>query len=53
MFGAHVCALKPLADMQAVGDNLVDTIFEGLQEQGRLKITIELRKFIKLTIRRL
>ena len=28
--------------------DLVDTIFEGLQEQSRLKITSELRKFIEV-----
>ena len=33
------CALKWLANFQMGGSNLVDTIFEGLQEQSRLKIT--------------
>ena len=28
--------------------DLVDTIFEGLQEQSRLKITNEVRKFIEV-----
>ena len=32
--------------MQADGGNLVDTIFEGLQKQSRLKITSELRRSI-------
>ena len=29
-------------------DNLVDTIFQGLQEQRRWKITNELRRFIEV-----
>ena len=31
-----VCALDLLANLQAGGDNLVDTIFECLQERSRL-----------------
>ena len=42
-----VCALKQLANRQAGGDNL-DSIFEGTQEQRRLKITNERRRFIKV-----
>ena len=33
---------------QTGADNLVDTIFEGLQEQSRLNITNELRRFIEV-----
>ena len=40
------CALKLLADLLNGGGNLVDTIFEGVREQSRLKITIERRRFI-------
>ena len=39
-------ALKLLPSMQAGGDNLVDSIFDGLQELSRLKITTEQRWFI-------
>ena len=39
-----VCALKLLVNQQSGGDNLVDTIFEGLQEQSRMNITNELGK---------
>ena len=37
-----VCALKLLANQQTGGDSLVDTLFEGLQEQSGLKIMDEL-----------
>ena len=40
-----VCALKLLANHQAGGESHVDTIFEGLQEQSRLKLTSELGRF--------
>ena len=40
-----VRALKLLSDMHADGENLVGTIFEGLQEQSRPEITNALRKF--------
>ena len=40
-----VCALKLLANQQTGGDSFVDTIFEGLQEQSRLEITTERRRF--------
>ena len=40
-----VCALKLLADVQ-IGVGLVDSIFEGLQERSRYKVTDELRRFI-------
>ena len=53
MFRAHappqgpcenlMCAFKLLAILHAGGANLVDTIFEGLQEQSRLKITNEIK----------
>ena len=40
------CVLfKVLANLQTGGNHLVDTIFEGLQEQNRLKITSEPRRF--------
>ena len=39
---------KWLASLPTGGDNLVDTIFEGLQEQGRLKITDEPRRFTEV-----
>ena len=43
----RVCALKLLANMQAGGDNLVDTtIFKSLQEQSRLNNTNAPGKFI-------
>ena len=42
-----VCAFK-LATFQAGGDNLVDTIFEGLQEHRRLEITNELTRFVEV-----
>ena len=58
MFRAHAplqgpcenlrCALKLLAKLQADGDNLVVTIFEGSQEHRRLKITNELRKLTEV-----
>ena len=35
-------------NLQAGWDNLVGTIFEGLQEQSRSQITKELRKFIEV-----
>ena len=41
-----VCPLKLLANQQTGGDCPVRTIFAGLQEQGRLNITTELRRFI-------
>ena len=34
--------------MQAGGENLVDTIFEGFQEQSTHKISEESRRFIKV-----
>ena len=40
-----MCALKLLANLQADGDNLVDTICQGVQEQSRPNTTSELRKF--------
>ena len=43
-----VCALKFLANQQTGGDSLVDTIFEGLQEQSRMNITNERRRFIEV-----
>ena len=43
-----VCALKLLAKQQTCGHSPVDTIFEGLQEEGRLKFTTLRRRFIKL-----
>ena len=42
-----VCALAPLAHLQAGGHNLVDAIFEVLHEHGRLETTNELRWFIE------
>ena len=42
-----VCALAPLAHLQAGGHNLVDAIFEVLHEHGRLETTNELRRFIE------
>ena len=42
-----MCAIKLLAILHAGGANLVDRIFEGLQEQ-RLKITNEIRRFIEV-----
>ena len=39
---------KLLANMQAGGDNLVDTTVEGLQGRSRFKITDELRRFIEV-----
>ena len=57
MFRAHVpsanawknfvCALKVLANQQTGADSLVDTIFEGLQEQNKLKIAHE-RRFVEV-----
>ena len=41
-----------LANMQAGGDYLVGTIFEGLQEQSRLNKTNEIRRFLKWTTTR-
>ena len=46
-----VCALKLLANQQTGGDSLVDTLFEGLQEQSRLKIMDELRIFVEVANR--
>ena len=43
-----MCPLLVLADLQAGGDNLVDTISEGLQEQSRSKVTNEPRRFIEM-----
>ena len=40
--------LKLLANLQTGADNLVDTIFDGLQEQSRLNITNEPRRFIEV-----
>ena len=34
------------------GDNLVGPIFEGLQEQNRMQLTNELRRFIEVDMRR-
>ena len=39
-----VFAPKLLANQQTGGDSFVDTIFEGLQEQSRLKIVNELER---------
>ena len=39
---------KLLANLQKGWGNLVETIFEGLQEQGRLKITEKLRRSIEV-----
>ena len=39
---------KLLANLQTGGDNLVDTIFEGLQERSRMQITNDLRRFIEV-----
>ena len=39
---------KLLANLQTGADSFVDTIFEGLQEQSKLKITNELRRFIEV-----
>ena len=41
-----VCVLKLLASLQAGGDNVVATIFEGLSQWNRVKITSELGSFI-------
>ena len=43
-----ICAVKMLANWQTDGDHLVDTIFEDLQKQTRLKITNEPRRFIEV-----
>ena len=43
-----VCAMKLLANLRTGGDNLVDTMFEGLQQQSRLNITDELRRCIEV-----
>ena len=43
------CVLSScLANQQTVGGSLVDTIVESLQEQSRMKITNELRRFIEV-----
>ena len=42
-----VYALKLLANSEAGGNNLTDSIFEGWLEQSRHRITCELRRFIK------
>ena len=42
--GHLMYAFKLLANLPTGGDNLMDTIFEGLQEQGRFKITSERRR---------
>ena len=42
------CAREALATMQAGGDNMVDTIFEGLQDQSSLKITSGQKRVIEL-----
>ena len=41
-----VCAPKVVAHLQAGGENLVGTIFQGLPMRSRLKITSDERKFI-------
>ena len=51
VFWAHAplqgaCENLAVTNVQADGDNLVDTIFEGLQEQSRRKITNESRRYI-------
>ena len=45
-----VCVLKMLANQQKQtdGDNVVGTLYEGLQQQSRLKKTNELRRFIEV-----
>ena len=42
-----MCALELLASLEKGGDNLVVTVFEGLQEQSRLNIADELGIFIE------
>ena len=41
-----VCALKLLVNQQTGGDSLIDTLVEGFQDQSRMKIMDELRRFI-------
>ena len=43
-----VRGLDMVANFQGDGGNLVDTIFEGLQEQSRLEIRSEPRRFIEV-----
>ena len=43
-----MCALKGVANQQTGADSLVDTIFEGLQDQNRLKIANERRRFVEV-----
>ena len=45
---SRVCSIKLLANQQTGGDSLEDTIFEGLQEECRLKIANKLRRFIEV-----
>ena len=46
--GHLMYAFKLLANLPTGGDNLVDSIFIGLQEQSRLKITDEPRRFTEV-----
>ena len=43
-----VCALKLVANQQTGGDRPVDTICDGLQEQDRMNISSEWRRFIEV-----
>ena len=42
------CALKLWAHQQSGGDSLVHVLVEGLQEQSKLKMTDELRRFMEV-----
>ena len=44
---SRVCP-RTVGQLETGWDKLVDTIFEGLQEQSRLKITNEVRRFIEV-----
>ena len=48
LFHQLLCAFKLLANLPTSGDNLVDTIFDGMQEQSRLKRTDEPRGFTEV-----
>ena len=48
VFRAHASTAGHVANPQTGADNLMETIFDGLQEQSRLKIMHEPRRFIEV-----
>ena len=48
VFRAHASTAGYVANPQTGADNVLETIFDGLQEQSRLKIMHEPRRFIEV-----